>query len=53
MPFDAFSQVFNEGLLPCIRQYIDFLLGDGKILGVGVIFLPLLCKLIRLFKKIF
>lgn len=53
MPFDAFSQVFNEGLLPCIRQYIDFLLGDGKILAVGVIFLPLLCKLIRLFKKIF
>lgn len=51
--FSVFSQIVNEGLLPSLKMYIDFLLGDGAMLGLGIIFLPLAGRVIYLFKKIF
>ncbi len=51
--FEIMSQIVNEGLFPCLKLYIDFLLGDGLLLGLGIIFLPLAGRVIYLFKKIF
>ena len=51
--FEIMSQIVNDGLFPCLKLYIDFLLGDGLLLGLGIIFLPLAGRVIYLFKKIF
>lgn len=51
--FDIFSQIVNDGLLPCLKMYIDFLLGEGKFLGLGILILPLLGRIVYLIKKLF
>ena len=51
--FDIFSQVVREGLLPNLKLYIDWLLHEGKFLGFGVLILPLLARIIRIFKNLF
>ena len=49
--FDIFSQIVDEGLFPCLKVYIDFLMGDGLFLGLGIIVLPLLARVVNIFKK--
>lgn len=50
--FATFTQIIREGFLPCLKMYIDFLLGEGLFLGVGVIVLPLLGRIVYIFKKL-
>lgn len=51
--FALFTQVINDGFFPCLKMYIDFLLGPGLFLGVGVLVLPLLGRIIYIIKKLF
>ncbi len=51
--FSIFSQVFSEGILPNCKALIDFFMNEGKFLGVCVIILPLLGRLINIFRKLF
>lgn len=51
--FDTFSQIFNDGLVPCMKMYIDFLLDEGMFLGVGILVLPLVGRILNIFKNLF
>lgn len=51
--FDTFTQIINEGLYPCLKMYIDFLLGPGLFLGFGILVLPLVGRIVYIFKKLF
>lgn len=51
--FAIFTQIVREGLYPCLKMYIDFLLGDGLLLGLGILILPLLGRIIYIIKKLF
>lgn len=53
MLFDLFTQVLREGIIPCLTCYAEWLTGDGLLLGVGIIGLPLLARIIHIFRKIF
>lgn len=49
--FDIFSQIVNDGLLPCLQVYLDFLLNEGLFFGVCILVLPLLGKIVNIIKK--
>lgn len=51
--FENLSIVIEDGIGPMLAIYMDWLLHDGLFFGLGIIVLPLLARIIHIFKKIF
>lgn len=51
--FDKLSLILTDGIMPCLKMLVDFLLGDGLFLGLLIIFLPLLRRLIIIFRNLY
>lgn len=50
--FTNLSTFISAGLTPMLTDLVNWLMGDGLFLGLVVIVLPLLGRIVSIFKKI-
>ena len=51
--FQILTQFNTEGLFPMLGMLVDWLMGDGLYLGAICIVIPLVGRIVNIFKKIF
>lgn len=51
--FDELTYFLNNGLYPWLKMAVDALLHDYAWLGVGIILLPIVRKLVDIFRSLY